>query len=92
MIRIGLSVILCLYWLTSTFCEDITKLVLGLDSLNGYPVAYGDFNSDEMTDVFVVEPDEQGHQLKILFGSDEPPFLRDFNVTYKLSKKNTNVI
>ncbi|KFB46795.1 AGAP011964-PA-like protein [Anopheles sinensis] len=53
---------------------DITSIVF--DKLtDAIPAAYGDFNSDELTDVFVLRNDF--HTLQILLGSDDKPLLKE---------------
>lgn len=48
------AVTILLLWLSPYACaSDITNLVFG-KSTDGMPAAFGDFNSDELTDVFVV--------------------------------------
>lgn len=44
-------------------------------SSDGIIGAFGDFNSDELTDVFVIK--ENGHVLEVLLGSDVEPLLRN---------------
>lgn len=41
---------------------------------DGLPAAFGDFNSDELTDMFVLRDDR--HTLQILLGADTEPLLR----------------
>ncbi|CAO1393036.1 unnamed protein product [Diamesa serratosioi] len=54
---------------------NITSLVFPPD-LDAIPAAYGDFNSDELTDVFVLSDDFR--TIEILLGSElEPLFHRD---------------
>uniref|UniRef100_A0A182RKF5 T-cell immunomodulatory protein TIP C2 domain-containing protein n=1 Tax=Anopheles funestus TaxID=62324 RepID=A0A182RKF5_ANOFN len=53
---------------------DITSTVF--DKLtDAIPAAYGDFNSDELTDVFVLRNNFQ--TLQILLGSDDKPLLKE---------------
>lgn len=47
-------------------------------SSDGIIGAFGDFNSDELTDVFVIK--ENGHVLEVLLGSDVEPLLRNSNI------------
>lgn len=56
-----------------TQASDITSQVFGSSS-DGIIGAFGDFNSDELTDVFVIK--ENGHVLEVLLGSDVEPLLR----------------
>lgn len=52
---------------------DITYPVFG-SSVQGQPAAFGDFDSDELTDMFILK--EQGRSVEIMFGSNVEPFLR----------------
>lgn len=52
---------------------DITYPVFGFN-VQGQPAAFGDFDSDELTDMFILK--EQGHSIEIMFGSNVEPFLR----------------
>uniref|UniRef100_A0A2M3Z577 Putative t-cell immunomodulatory protein n=1 Tax=Anopheles braziliensis TaxID=58242 RepID=A0A2M3Z577_9DIPT len=53
---------------------DITSAVF--DKLtDAIPAAYGDFNSDELTDVFVLR--NEFHTLQILLGSEDKPLLQE---------------
>ena len=54
-------------------CSDITPAVFG-NVLDGMPAAFGDFNSDELTDVFVVRKD--GQTVEIMLAADQEPLLR----------------
>lgn len=56
--------------------SNITSQVFGSSS-EGFIGAFGDFNSDELTDVFVIK--ENGHVLEVLLGSDVEPLLRNSN-------------
>jgi len=40
----------------------------------GQPAAFGDFDSDELTDMFVLK--DQGRSIEIMFGSNVEPFLK----------------
>lgn len=53
--------------------SDITDIVFG-SSNEGIIGAFGDFNSDELTDVFVLR--NGGRTLEVLLGSDVEPLLR----------------
>lgn len=59
--------------LNIAICSDITQLAFG-DNIDGLPAAFGDFNSDELTDVFVLR--ENYHKVEILLGYEEEPLLR----------------
>lgn len=58
---------------TLTQSSDITNLVFG-DLTDGMPAAFGDFNSDELTDVFVLR--DEGKTVEILLAHEEEPILR----------------
>lgn len=53
--------------------SDITNIVFGSSS-EGLIGAFGDFNSDELTDVFILK--NNGKTLEVLLGSDVEPLLR----------------
>ncbi|XP_050524922.1 T-cell immunomodulatory protein [Daktulosphaira vitifoliae] len=83
----------CLYYLLlltiSHFCVsiDITYPVFGYNAL-GQPAAFGDFDSDELTDMFILKDD--GRTVEILFGSNVEPFLKPGTKT-KCSFKNHKI-
>ncbi|KAK9873139.1 hypothetical protein WA026_021374 [Henosepilachna vigintioctopunctata] len=54
-------------------CSDVTKLIFG-PKTNGLPAAFGDFNSDELTDVFILQDNETS--VEILLAHEEEPLLR----------------
>lgn len=54
-------------------CSDITQQVFG-DVKEGIVAAFGDFNSDELTDVFIIR--DQMSTLEILYGAYTEPLLR----------------
>lgn len=54
-------------------CSDITGAVFGKE-LDGMPAAFGDFNSDELTDVFVLRNDLR--TVQIMLASTEEPLLQ----------------
>lgn len=60
-------------------CDDFTDQVFEKTGLGQNQdrrlVAFGDFNADKLTDVFVVEDDLKS--VRILLAHDKPPFLRD---------------
>lgn len=81
-------------WLLRTFihllvlitvvrCSDITPAVFG-NVLDGMPAAFGDFNSDELTDVFMLRKD--GKTVEIFLAADQEPLLRpepNLNCSFK---------
>lgn len=54
-------------------CSDITRQIFGSNT-NGMPAAFGDFDSDELTDVFVIQ--DNGTTMEILLAHEEEPILR----------------
>jgi len=52
---------------------DITYPVFGYN-FQGQPAAFGDFDSDELTDMFILK--DQGRSVEIMFGSNVEPFLK----------------
>ncbi|KAL6264669.1 hypothetical protein P5V15_004769 [Pogonomyrmex californicus] len=65
---------ICLVTLVSAArCSDITPAVFG-NVLDGMPAAFGDFNSDELTDVFMLRKD--GKTVEIFLAAEQEPLLR----------------
>lgn len=71
------SIILCLLAIQWSICgsraSDITSNAFG-NVVDGVVSAFGDFNSDELTDVFITS--NKGKTLEILLASDVEPLLR----------------
>lgn len=65
-------IIILLISIQQIVCSDITNLVFG-PKTDGIPAAFGDFNSDELTDVFMIR--DKGTVVEILLGSDVEPLL-----------------
>lgn len=64
-------------------CSDITPAVFG-NALDGMPAAFGDFNSDELTDVFMLRKD--GRTVEIFLAAEQEPLLRptpNLNCSFK---------
>ncbi|XP_012225353.1 T-cell immunomodulatory protein [Linepithema humile] len=62
-------------------CSDITSAVFG-SVLDGMPAAFGDFNSDELTDVFML----RNGTVEIFLAAEQEPLLRptpDLNCSFK---------
>lgn len=57
--------LLVLLYAVAIQASDITSVVFG-DIKEGVVAAFGDFNSDELTDIFVIQDDRK--MLQILFG------------------------
>lgn len=58
-------------------CSDITPAVFG-NVLDGMPAAFGDFNSDELTDVFMLRKKSTDNEttVEIFLAADQEPLLR----------------
>ena len=64
-------------------CSDITSAVFG-SVLDGMPAAFGDFNSDELTDVFMLR--KNGTTVQIFLAAEQEPLLRpssDLSCTFR---------
>ncbi|KAK0178908.1 hypothetical protein PV327_007748 [Microctonus hyperodae] len=72
-----------------TNSSDITNAVFG-NFINGMPAAFGDFDSNELTDVFVLTKDAK--TLVVLLGSDQEPLLRPTNLTCTFKSRITSVV
>lgn len=64
-----LTCLLLVISLNTVSADDATSQVFG-DRTDGLPAAFGDFNSDELTDMFVIQ---DTNTLQILLGSDKEP-------------------
>lgn len=69
----GVKVAILLTFITFSRCSDITQQVFG-DVKEGIVAAFGDFNSDELTDVFLIR--DEMSTLEILYGAYTEPLLR----------------
>lgn len=54
--------------------SDITSIAFGNNINDAIPAAYGDYNSDELTDIFVLRDDFS--TIDILFADSKEPLLR----------------
>lgn len=71
-------------------CTDISEIVFGSID-DAIPAAYGDFNSDELTDVFVLRNDFK--TIEILLGSEGDHLLHQTSLKcYYPKKKITSVV
>ncbi|XP_034940749.1 T-cell immunomodulatory protein [Chelonus insularis] len=75
--------------ITSSSSSDITFAIFG-NFLDGLPAAFGDFDSDELTDVFVLTKDLK--TLQILRASDQEPLLQLTNLTCSFKNIITSVV
>lgn len=65
---------------------DITYPVFK-DKVQGQPAAFGDFDSDELTDMFILK--DKGKSIEILFGCNtEPPLLQQKKDIHQNTKCN----
>lgn len=69
-------------------CSDITHLAFG-GFTEGMPAAFGDFNSDELTDVFVVT--DENTSVEILLAHEEEPLLRPAKQRLKCTFANSRI-
>lgn len=69
----GICIFVYLLILEGVRPSDITKQIFGSNT-NGMPAAFGDFDSDELTDVFVIK--NNGTTVEILLAHEEEPLLR----------------
>lgn len=75
-----LVVLIILLFKCNIQASDITTQVFGSSS-DGIIGAFGDFNSDELTDVFVIK--DNGRVLEVLLGSDVEPLLQSTDLKCK---------
>lgn len=73
--KMGILTLFC-FLLHLVSSSDITNLAFG-SITDGMPAAFGDFNSDELTDVFVLV--RHGTSVEILLAHEEEPLLRRSN-------------
>ncbi|ALC44712.1 CG7739 [Drosophila busckii] len=85
----SLCSLLVLFCFIAAQASDITNVVFG-DIKEGVVAAFGDFNSDELTDVFVIRDNRK--TLQILYGSDAEPLLRPGPLCYYLGKRIVSVV
>lgn len=79
-----LLIIACTITVGRCTASDITDSVFGtkLGASDGIIAAFGDFNSDELTDVFVIS--NKSRTLEVLLAYDVEPLLRhSFSCTFK---------
>lgn len=69
-------------------CSDITHLAFG-GFTDGMPAAFGDFNSDELTDVFIVLDNNKA--VEILLAHEEEPLLRPAKDRLSCSFGNSHI-
>lgn len=79
------TIIFLFFSVICVYCSDITGNVFG-SLTDGMPAAFGDFNSDELTDVFVLR--DEGKSLEIFLADEEEPLLRRASPPLKCSFQN----
>lgn len=72
----------------TTIASDITNLVFNRIT-DGMPAAFGDFNSDELTDVFVQRDSDK--TIEILLAHEEEPLLRAANPPLRCTFKDAHI-
>ncbi|XP_074103257.1 T-cell immunomodulatory protein [Cotesia typhae] len=85
----GKRILLLLIAISSVSTSDITSSIFG-NFLEFVPAAFGDFNSDELTDVFVLTKDSK--TLEILLANDIEPILRPSNLTCPFKNSITSIV
>ncbi|KAJ9574096.1 hypothetical protein L9F63_008510 [Diploptera punctata] len=70
---------------------DITNIVFG-NVVNVKPAAFGDFNSDELTDLFVLKDDNGMMTLEVMLASDQEPLLKPGGDNYKCTFPNKIIV
>ncbi|XP_057325196.1 T-cell immunomodulatory protein [Microplitis mediator] len=81
--------LLLLITIATVSTSDITSSIFG-SFLEFSPAAFGDFNSDELTDVFALTKDSK--TLEILLAHDQEPILRPSNLTCSFKNSITSVV
>lgn len=81
-----INIVSLLYlFISNISTSDITKNVFG-KLTDGMPAAFGDFNSDELTDLFVLR--DEGKSIEILLAYEEEPLIRRASTPLKCTFKN----
>lgn len=81
--------ILCNFVLVHSSDIDITSAVFG-SLRDGMPAAFGDFNSDELTDVFVLRNNRK--TVEVLLAAEEEPLLRPKGLLCNFKETITSVV
>lgn len=85
---LSLFIILNVAFIHSSFISDMTQSTFG-NKNNGYIAAFGDFNSDELTDAFIIN----GSNVEVLLAHDKEPFFRPSSYSCMFSNlKITSVV
>lgn len=84
-----LSMVLFPLFLPFCSASDITASVFG-SVTDGMPAAFGDFNSDKLTDMFVIRDD--GKTVEVLLAGEQEPLLRSAGIKCQFNIPITSVI
>lgn len=83
-----LSAITIFIFISPCYASDITPNVFG-NNKNGIPAAFGDFNSDDLTDIFFIKE----NRVEILLNSNEgEPLLQDSKIGCNFSCNVLSVV
>ncbi|GAB6026745.1 hypothetical protein CHUAL_013251 [Chamberlinius hualienensis] len=86
------QIIITIFWILPIITGslvDITSSVFGANT-NEVIAAFGDFNSDKLTDIFVLS--NEGKKLEIFLASSEQPYLRPSQLVCSKSQEITSVV
>ncbi|XP_059475454.1 T-cell immunomodulatory protein-like [Neocloeon triangulifer] len=64
--------------------NDITNAIFGNTSFGSVPAAFGDFNSDKLTDIFIIRDDARS--VSVLLANPNEPIMQMSNLTCRFSK------
>ncbi|XP_065349820.1 T-cell immunomodulatory protein [Cloeon dipterum] len=70
--------------------NDITEAIFGNASRGNVPAAFGDFNSDKLTDILVISDD--GRTVRVLLAGPKEPVMSASNLTCRFERKVTSVV
>ncbi|XP_065225175.1 T-cell immunomodulatory protein [Planococcus citri] len=84
-------ILLSFLFISSYYCTDLTGLAFGTKRV-GLPAAFGDFNSDELTDLFVIRKNEKGSSVEILLGSTKEPYFNSVGLVCNYSQRVVSVV
>lgn len=88
-VRILFCITYVLLLIPSVEPSDITNAVFG-DQLDVLPAAFGDFNSDEYPDLFVIRNDRK--TVEVLLGSDTEPLVRRGGLKCEFDHEVTSIV
>ncbi|GLV36022.1 uncharacterized protein CBL_01786 [Carabus blaptoides fortunei] len=82
-------IVVLMWFCTCVQASDISKSVFG-SVRDGMPAAFGDFNSDELTDVFVLRNNRR--TVEVLLAAEEEPLLRPSSLHCNFTQTVTSVV